>query len=54
MSTCKHCGEQIEDMGPGVGWVETRPGDDGGTYDVCTETWDEKYERHLRHEPEES
>ncbi|TCC19936.1 hypothetical protein [Kribbella sindirgiensis] len=53
LTTCRHCKEQLEDMGPGIGWVEKRSGDDGGTYDVCTETWDAKYERHGRHEPEE-
>jgi hypothetical protein len=32
--TCKHCGAEIEAM-PGVGWVDTLSGDDGGTYDIC-------------------
>lgn len=37
LTTCKHCGEEIEDFGPDTGWVETRSGDDGGYFDMCPE-----------------
>jgi len=38
-STCSKCGAPIEKM-DGVGWVDTRSGDDGGTYDICPASFD--------------
>lgn len=34
--TCRFCGEEIESAGRGV-WIETRSGDDGGSYDYCAD-----------------
>jgi hypothetical protein len=48
---CQHCGEQIEHL-DGVGWVETRSGDEGGTYDICPERYDEANDEHGTHQPE--
>lgn len=37
-STCVYCGAKIEWYGSEPGWVDTRSGDDGGTYDWCPES----------------
>jgi hypothetical protein len=47
MTTCTHCETEIE-RGPllmrgGYAWIETRSGDDGGTYDFCPESPDERH-----------
>jgi hypothetical protein len=34
---CDKCGAGVEDLGGTIGWVDVVSGDDGGTYDVCTE-----------------
>jgi hypothetical protein len=47
---CKHC-EEVLEWEPTAGWVCVRSGDDGGTYDVCVETWIASEERHGRHAP---
>lgn len=47
---CRHCGEQIEHL-DGVGWVETRSGDEGGTYDICPERYDEATDTQGAHQP---
>jgi hypothetical protein len=42
-ATCRYCNETIE-FYAGIGWVETRSGDDGGHYDFCPEnTADDKH-----------
>lgn len=33
---CSKCGDEIETVS-GIGWVDVLSGDDGGTYDICTE-----------------
>jgi len=37
--TCRDCGAPLESNG--TTWVDARSGDDGGTYDLCPERWDE-------------
>lgn len=48
MKTCKHCGTVVERI-PGVGWVDARSGDDGGTYDACPERFDSETNESLPH-----
>ncbi|GAB2734790.1 hypothetical protein [Nocardioides pakistanensis] len=50
---CRHCGYGIY-YEVGVGWVDSVSGDDGGTYDLCTETWISDQEGHGPHVPGES
>lgn len=47
--TCTACGATIE-PGPGV-WVDTRSGDDGGTYDICPARYDESTNTSGTHRP---
>jgi len=47
--TCRDCGAPLEPNGSA--WVDARPGDDGGTYDLCPERWDETTDTDHGHRP---
>ena len=45
---CTACGAPLETI-PGVGLVDARSGDIGGTYDICPERYDEVTDTQGRH-----
>lgn len=47
--TCRDCGAPLERNGNT--WVDARSGDDGGTYDLCPERWDEATDTDHGHRP---
>lgn len=47
--TCRDCGAPLE--ANGSAWIDARSGDDGGTYDLCPERWDEATDTDHGHRP---
>jgi len=50
---CTACGAPLELLGEGRSaiWVDARSGDDGGTYDICPERYDEATDTQHGHTP---